>query len=455
MLLTPRKQQSQTNTCVTALQHVLPKVLEQRHPADRVLAIFMRRHHELGSRDRRVVRDTVFAVLRWWGCLAHFTPEAEPPSPEPDPGTRDDPVQPPIYDAAWTRLMTAAHLLEPPPLAPLVHVWGAQCGLTPECLEQWDPPADLAQRVNRVLSMLWPDREAPADAHEQLVPAWAGPELPPDCDPAGLLPWLQRRPPLWLRVQAFDVEPVRQELAANGLTTEQHARLENALRVTDGRANLYDLPCYASGTVEVQDLASQVVAHVCAPTAGQTWWDACSGAGGKALHLMDLMKGVGTVVGSDVNTTKLREMRRRARRAGFRNIERRLWDGQPVHRDHQAFDGVLLDAPCSCSGTWRRNPDARWRTTPEDIERLTQRQVRLLRVAAEGVRPGGTLVYATCSMFARENAGALERFLNRAPRFSLVPFTNPLTGEESQGTLQVWPWDGDCDAMFVARMHRE
>lgn len=451
MPLTPRKQQSQTNACVTALQHVLPRVLEKRHPADRVLAVFMRRHHELGSRDRRLVRDTVFAVLRWWGCLDRFTPDAESPGAELADGA---PAQPAADSAAWVRLMTAAHLLEPPPPASLVHTWGAQCGLTPESLEQWSPPADLAQRVRRVLSMLWPGREVPTDAHEQLAPAWAWSELPPDCDPIELLPWLQRRPPLWLRVQAFDVEPVREELAANGLGTEQHARLHNSLRVTEGRANLYDLPCYRSGAVEVQDLASQVVAHVCAPTAGQRWWDACSGAGGKALHLMDLMKGVGTVVGSDVNPTKLRELRRRARRAGFRGIERQLWDGQPLRQNHEAYDGVLIDAPCSCSGTWRRNPDARWRAIPEDIERLTQRQVRLLRVAAEGVKPGGTLVYATCSMFARENRGVLDRFLPRARQFSLARFPNPLTGEECRGTLQVWPRDGDCDAMFVARMRR-
>ena len=455
MPLTPRKQQSQTNACVAALEHVLPRVLGQRYPADRVLAGFMRRHRELGSRDRRLVRDTLFAVLRWWGCLREFAPNVEARDTDgPTHGEGDGDPGTPGAAAPWLPVMAAAHLLESAPLTDLAQLWATGSGLSPGQIDRWTPPSNLGERVARVLSLVWPGEEVPAAPDERLLPDWVPDELPPCCAVGKLLPWLQQRPPLWLRVQAFDVEPVQEELKANGLGTEAHARVTRALRVTEGRANLYDLECYRSGSVEVQDLASQVVAHVCAPAPGERWWDACSGAGGKALHLMDLMKGVGAVVGTDVNTARLRELRRRARRAGFRAIDRRLWDGHPIPEYERIFDGVLLDAPCSCSGTWRRNPDARWRTTPGDVEGITQRQVRLLRVVANGVKAGGTLVYATCSMFARENEGVLDRFLGRTREFSLLPFPNPLTGEECPGRLQVWPWDGDCDSMFVARMRR-
>ena len=124
--------------------------------------------------------------------------------------------------------------------------------------------------------------------------------------------------------------------------------------------------------MEIQDLASQAVGLACDPDPGERWWDACAGAGGKALHLSALMQGKGLVVATDINESKLKETVRRARRSPFRNVTTKVWDGKHVAGKPGSFDGVLVDAPCSALGTWRRNPDARWTLDREAIGRLAE-----------------------------------------------------------------------------------
>jgi 16S rRNA (cytosine967-C5)-methyltransferase len=166
------------------------------------------------------------------------------------------------------------------------------------------------------------------------------------------------------------------------------------------------------------------------------------------------MNSKGTVVASDIRTHKFDDLRRRARRAGLSNIRTKEWKGKALPKKMTGYDGVLVDAPCSCSGTWRRNPDARWTTQRADVIELAELQLSLLTNAATAVRKDGTLVYATCSMFTRENDHVVQTFLRENQQFQLDPFKNPLDGTLTDGTLQIWPWDSDCDAMFVARMKR-
>ena len=118
------------------------------------------------------------------------------------------------------------------------------------------------------------------------------------------------------------------------------------------------------------------------------------------------------------------------------------------------FDGVLVDTACSCSGTWRRNPDARWTTFPEEIPEFHALQLQLLTNSSMGVNTCGTLVYATCSMLRAENQEVVDAFLSTHGEFVLQPFQCPLTGRRTDGLHQLWFWDGDCDAMFVAKMKR-
>ena len=291
---------------------------------------------------------------------------------------------------------------------------------------------------------------------ETLAPAWVREHLEPDFPFDRYLKSLCTRPPMWLRMQTENKESLLHELASAELTAEQHPYHKDAVAIRNAQINLFTLPAYCEGRFEVQDLASQCIGAACAPAPGERWWDACAGAGGKSLQLAELMQRKGTVVATDIREYKLEDLRKRARRAGFPNIQTRAWDGKGVRPQHrERFDGVLVDAPCSCSGVWRRNPDGIWTLKQEEIGETARLQARILEAAAPGVKPGGVLIYATCSIFKEENKEQVTAFLAKHPEFVLERFPHPLTGAMvSDGMLQVTPADADCDAMFVARMRK-
>jgi 16S rRNA (cytosine967-C5)-methyltransferase len=235
-----------------------------------------------------------------------------------------------------------------------------------------------------------------------------------------------------------------------------HERVPLAFRVLPATtANLRATQSFRHGDFEIQDISSQATSLLCRPQPGQQWWDACAGGGGKTLHLAWLMQGKGSVLATDIRLHKLEELRLRARRAQFPNIRYKEWKGKPMPTFRGRFDGVLVDAPCSCSGTWRRNPGGRWTTTEEDVQDCAQLQRQLLENAAPAVKPGGLLVYSTCSMFPAENQDVVRDFLAAHPEFSLEPDCNPLTGVPTDGTCLILHQDGDGDAMFTARLRRQ
>ena len=166
------------------------------------------------------------------------------------------------------------------------------------------------------------------------------------------------------------------------------------------------------------------------------------------------MKGKGLVVATDIHERKLKETVRRARRSPNRNLSTKPWDGKHVPGKPSSFDGVLVDAPCSAIGTWRRNPDARWTIERQAIGRLAELQLQILGAASLGVKPGGALVYSVCTLTVAETTGVVRSFLESHAGFRLDPFPHPLSGEATDGMLQIWPQDGDNDAMFMARMVR-
>jgi 16S rRNA (cytosine967-C5)-methyltransferase len=229
--------------------------------------------------------------------------------------------------------------------------------------------------------------------------------------------------------------------------------MKEAARI-DEAVDIDHLAPFVEGRIEIQDLASQAVGRVCDPEPGERWWDACAGAGGKALELAAIMGGKGTVVATDTHAGRLRETVRRARKSPFRNITTREWDGKHVSGKAGSYAGVLVDAPCSAIGTWRRNPDARWLFDPSSVARLAAVQAQLLHTCAAGVKVGGTLVYSVCTPTPSETALQVSAFLDAHPSFALDPFPHPFTGDPTDGTLMIWPSEADTDLMFIARMTR-
>lgn len=254
-------------------------------------------------------------------------------------------------------------------------------------------------------------------------------------------------PPLWLRVQKNAVvEQVLDGLQKQGVNA---AFNESNQLFALGGTGIHSTDEYKNGLVEIQDIASQQIALSVAAKPGQKVWDACAGAGGKTLAIAAHMNNKGAVVSTDLHEYKLDELKRRAKRADIFNVRAFTWAGvEPLRlpkeiAQQRGFDWVLIDAPCSSAGTWRRNPDARWRFDANDTRELIQLQQQLLSNAAPAVRAGGHLVYATCSWQVSENEGQIAWFLQQYPQFAL----------QSQRILGA-P-ELDSDTMFVAVLVRQ
>lgn len=420
---------SQTRAVAAAWVVVRRDVFERRRPADRALAEFLKKHPEFGGRDRRLIGDTIHGLLRWWGWLRAFVPE---------------PVEPEA--AAWARVLMAVGLFEEaqPPTATF---WASQAGFDEHALAPW---RDLPDAAARAVALFGGVPEAFTRTH--LLPDWALPAIHCPRPISELIDWLQRRAPLWLRVQAEQIPLVLAELRTAELVAVAHPRVARALRLDPVRVNLQAVPAYREGRVEVQDISSQAVAAACSAQPGEHWLDVCAGAGGKTLALAREVGAAGRVLARDVRGDALAELDRRARRAGLNNIKTKIIDTEAEPGGE--YDGVLVDAPCSGSGTWRRSPWARWQVAAENVPVYAARQLALLASAAGQVRGGGVLMYATCSMFAAENQDVVRQFLAAHGEFRPEAFENPLTGEPTEGQMQIWPWDADGDAMFVARLRR-
>lgn len=266
---------------------------------------------------------------------------------------------------------------------------------------------------------------------------------------------LQEEPGLWLRARPGQREALAEELGGGDPAGEW---APDALRYHGGK-DVFRTEAFHAGRVEIQDLASQVVSLLASPQAGESWWDACAGEGGKTLHLGDLMGNRGTVWATDRAEWRLQRLRRRAARAGLFNLRWGPWEPGVPPPGKGRFEGVLVDAPCSGVGTWQRNPHARWTLSPGDVRELADRQGALLEAARAGVAPGGRLVYAVCTLTREETLGVAERFEGGAPEFQ--PLTVPegfRRGEAARSApahhLWILPQDWGANGMFVAMWRR-
>jgi 16S rRNA (cytosine967-C5)-methyltransferase len=209
------------------------------------------------------------------------------------------------------------------------------------------------------------------------------------------------------------------ELVKLDIKVEPLTDYPDAIRIVK-RANLFSTQLFKAGMFEVQDASSQKVAAFLDVKPGMHVIDACAGAGGKTLHLSSLMQSKGRIISMDTEAWKLDELRKRAKRAGAQNIETRVIDDKTISKLKNSADRVLLDVPCSGLGVIRRNPDAKWKLKPEFINNIMQTQQQILGEYSEMVKPGGYLVYATCSILPSENNHQVEQFLKNNSIFELV-----------------------------------
>lgn len=265
---------------------------------------------------------------------------------------------------------------------------------------------------------------------------------------------LLQRAPLDLRVNRLKAK--RDEVAAIFTDAQPTPHAPDGLRLAAG-VSIENERAYRDGLIEVQDEGSQIVAALCDAQPGMTVIDLCAGAGGKTLALAAAMANQGRLIASDTDRGRLSKLAPRAARAGVTIVEERLLNPK---REMETLadladqaDRVLIDAPCSGSGTWRRNPEARWRLTPERIAKYAEAQAYLLNLGASLVKSGGQLTFITCSLFDEEGADQIEQFLIRDSDWQSVALPFSLGTPRGAG-IRLTPFQDSTDGFFVATLVR-
>lgn len=367
---------------IAAIVGALQDIFVDGRQADRLIEHHFKQHPKWGARDRRLFAESVYDITRWWRWHWHLAG---------------------LPDAAC---LTPAEITPPR----VWRVWAAYWVDRGEFL----PPFPECAGFNP--SMVEPLRNAKVTpALRAAVPDWLydlGAQELGEQWPA-VLDALNQPADVFLRAnpQRCTTAELKKRLAAEGIDSQQITGLPGALRLSE-RRNVFASPAFREGWFEVQDISSQRIAPFLQVEPGMRVIDSCAGAGGKTLHLASLMQNKGRVIALDVHEGKLRELRKRAGRAGADVIEARLIeDAKTIKRLAASADRVLLDVPCSGLGVLRRNPDAKWKLSLAEIERLEKLQAEILASHARMTRPGGKLVYATCSILPGENQRQIAAFL--------------------------------------------
>ena len=404
---------------------VLGQLLRFDHPADAVVSRYFREHRQLGHADRAFVAETVFAVLRRGRSI-----EARCAGQLSD---RRRLLATLAIVRGWSQRELA------PVLKASEEEWLAAAKAVPE--------ADLPPAVRCDLpDWLYARLEQQFGADEVLALSRA----------------MNQSAPLDLRVNTLkgDRDTLLAKLAADDIAASPGALSPLAVRLRDKPA-LAKHPLFLEGAFEVQDEGSQLLGFLLEPKRGEMVVDFCAGAGGKTLLLGALMRNTGRLYAFDVSDKRLANLKPRLARSGLSNVHPARIEherDQKIKRLAGKADRVLVDAPCSGLGTLRRNPDLKWRQDETSVAELTVKQAAILDAAATLVRPGGRLVYATCSLLSAENDDIVAAFLEKHPDFSLLPASAVLgkQGIACDGdVLRLLPHKHNTDGFFAAAMERK
>ncbi len=356
----------------------LNEIFNEGAYADKVVQKLLKRDKRWGSRDRSFVAETVYEIVRWKRLYAEIAEVKEPFSRE----------------NLWR----------------IFAVWATLRGIT---LPDWKQIAPTPTRRIKgrfdELSNIRKFRESIPDWIDELGEKELGKKWDKEIHA------LNQQAPVILRANSLKTtrDKLRGALEDENIDTEYIKGYPSALRLIE-RANVFSTEAFKNGLFEVQDASSQLVADFLDVQSGQRVIDTCAGAGGKTLHLAALMENKGQIIAMDIYGNKLKELKRRARRAGAHNIEPRVIEStKDIKKLHGKADRVLIDAPCSGLGVLSRNPDAKWKLQPEFLNQIKETQSQILENYSKMVKPGGKLVYATCSILPSENQDQVNTFLTQ------------------------------------------
>ena len=353
-------------------------IFNENKQADKVLKNTLKRDKRWGARDRAFIAETTYDIVRWKRLYAEIAEVREP--------------------------------FDRPNLFRLFTVWATLKGIAiPEWKQFEDTPTRRIKGKFDELSKIRKYRESIPDWLDELGQKELGKKWDKE------IAALNQQADVVLRVNTLKttVEKLQNELADLDIETEILKGYPDALKLKE-RANVFTTDAFKNGLFEVQDASSQKVAQMLDPKPGMRVIDACAGAGGKSLHIATMMENKGQLIAMDIYENKLNELKRRARRNDIFNIETRVIDSTKVIKKLiEKADKVLIDAPCSGLGVLKRNPDAKWKLQPEFLDNIRATQKDLLDSYSRMVKPGGELVYATCSILPSENEMQVKAFLSR------------------------------------------
>jgi 16S rRNA (cytosine967-C5)-methyltransferase len=386
----------------TAVIEALHEIFSEGRYADKVIEKVLKQNPKWGSRDRRFIAETTYNIVRWYRLLLEVS-EAD-------------------HNDYWTIL------------AAWLRLKGTEIPAWPEFADiefhQWDYRLRLAQAERKIRESIpdWLDEIG----ERELGGAWEN-ELHALNEEARVV--LRSNT---LRVRRRDLQKVLKE---EGVATEEISIAADAVALRQ-RQNVFQLKSFKDGLFEVQDAGSQLIAPFLEVEPGMRVIDACAGAGGKTLHLAALMQNKGRILAMDSEAWKLDELKKRARRAGAGNIETRIIDSsKAIKRLEKSADRLLLDVPCSGLGVLKRNPDAKWKLSLEFVDRIRGVQKDIITNYSKVVKPGGMMVYSTCSLLPSENEEQVNAFLEQHADFKL------------QEERKIAPSEG-FDGFYMARLKR-
>ena len=395
---------------VFAAVDALDLIFNEQKQADKVLKKVLKHDKRWGSRDRSFIAETVYDIVRWKRLYSEIA-EVKAPYSRPN-------------------------------LFRLFAVWATLRGITIPDWKQIEPvPTRRIKGKFDELSKIRKYRESIPDwlddlGLEVLKKSW-------DNEIAAL----NKQAPVVLRANSLRTTPknLRDTLADQEIDTIIPKGYPDAVQLVE-RKNVFTSKAFKDGFFEVQDASSQRVARYLDVSPGMRVADMCAGAGGKTLHLAALMENKGQVIAMDIYEGKLKELKRRAKRAGAHNIETRVIESSKAYKKlYDKIDRVLIDAPCTGLGTIKRNPDLKWKLQPDFVEKVIARQADILQKYSKLVKPSGKMAYATCSILPQENELQVKAFLEteQGQQFSL----------EKQEFIS--PYKTGYDGFYIALLTRK
>lgn len=403
MLLTqPTQSQKLHKTLLNGIAGSLASIFNDNRYSDKVLEKLFKQNKQWGSRDRKFVAESVYDIVRYYRLMSHLAQSK---------------------NNYW--FITAVYLvlkgIELPAWPEFKHVNKEQILLEYEksksnfCLFQSYPDSMKDVCISELGEEIW-QREAEA---------------------------MNQQAEVVLRVNTLKINlnALQEKLKAEGIETAVINGVPNAL-ILNKRANVFTTAAFKEGLFEIQDCGSQQIGLFAKPHPGQVVIDACAGAGGKSLQLAALMQNKGRIVSMDVTQWKLDELSKRAKRAGVHNLETRLIEGaKTIEKFESKADVVLLDVPCSGLGVLKRNPDTKWKFTTDSLKKTSALQIQILNEYSTMVKPGGVLVYSTCSILPSENSEQIKAFLKSNTNFA------------SEEERTIYPSEG-FDGFYMCKLKR-